>query len=280
MSHVRFAAMGTTVEAWGTTDDGRRLRAWFEEVEQACSRFRSDSELSLINDSSRVVHRPSTLLTEVLEAANWARSMTSGLVDAGLGRPVMDWGYDRPFTEVGSIAEPPAATSSPDWTIEQGVLRTSAHTRIDLGGIAKGWTCDRAIELGLASVVSAGGDLRSSDPSTVVHIIDHEDEPAVRLRLGSGAVATSSTTRRRWQVGSREVSHLIDPRTLSPVHSPVLSASVVAASAAEAEAGAKAVLLLGETGLAWADEQPWVHAAIVVWHDGSVFAAGPVREAA
>jgi thiamine biosynthesis lipoprotein len=81
-------------------------------------------------------------------------------------------------------------------------------------------------------------------------------------------------------VGGREVSHLIDPRTRAPVESPVLSATVLAETAVEAEAGAKAVLLLGEDGLAWADGRDWISGALVVWHDGAVYATTGIELAA
>jgi thiamine biosynthesis lipoprotein ApbE len=58
---------------------------------------------------------------------------------------------------------------------------------------------------------------------------------------------------------------------MEPVDSPVVSASVLAESAVDAEAGAKAVLLLGAEGLEWASEQAWIAAAVVLWHDGSIF---------
>jgi hypothetical protein len=60
----------------------------------------------------------------------------------------------------------------------------------------------------------------------------------------------------------------------------VLSATVVAATALEAEAGAKAVLLRGGDGLVWAADQPWIHGALVVWFDGSVFATRGLEVAA
>jgi thiamine biosynthesis lipoprotein ApbE len=41
-------------------------------------------------------------------------------------------------------------------------LVRSSGTLIDLGGIGKGWAADQAVEMGLALVVSAGGDIRSS----------------------------------------------------------------------------------------------------------------------
>ena len=74
--------------------------------------------------------------------------------------------------------------------------------------------------------------------------------------------------------------HLIDPRTMAPIETPILSASVLVSSALEAEAGAKTVLLRGEGGLAWAAETAWVDAAVVVWHDGSVYATPGIEVAA
>jgi thiamine biosynthesis lipoprotein len=74
--------------------------------------------------------------------------------------------------------------------------------------------------------------------------------------------------------------HLIDPRTGRPADTPILSATVVAGTATEAEAGAKAVLLLGEDGLSWAADQAWIEAALAVWHDGSVFGTKGLKLAA
>ena len=101
-----------------------------------------------------------------------------------------------------------------------------------------------------------------------------------RVHVGRGALATSSTGRRRWRVGDTEVSHLIDPRTMEPVESPVISATVLAETAVDAETGAKTVLLQGVDGLAWAAEQSWIDAALVVWRDGSVFATPGLEVAA
>jgi FAD:protein FMN transferase len=128
--------------------------------------------------------------------------------------------------------------------------------------------------------VSAGGDLRSAHPETMVSVEGPWGGLAARIALGRGALATSSTARRRWQVAGAEVSHLIDPRTGRPVRSPVLSSTVIAATAVEAEAGAKTVLMRGESGLEWANSQSWIEGALVVWHDGSVFATSGMEVAA
>jgi thiamine biosynthesis lipoprotein len=278
---VTFKAMGTGVEAWCPDKaSAARLRAWFEDVEAVCSRFRPDSELSRVNCSPGGEVVISELFAQVMRAADRARRLTDGLVDAGVGSAVTGWGYDRTFELVHGLDQPPLQSSAPKWALQSRRLIRSPHTRFDLGGIAKGWVCDGAVEGGMATVVSAGGDIRSVDPGTTVSVIDPWGAIAVRIRLGAGGLATSSTTRRRWRAGSREVCHVIDPRTMEPVTTPILSATVVAASAADAEAGAKAVLLQGEDGLAWAEEMDWIQAAVVVWHDGAVYATPGIEIAA
>jgi FAD:protein FMN transferase len=281
MIDITFAAMGTGIDAWcPSPESADELRRWFEDVEEVCSRFRPGSELSRVNRSRASQVVVSDLLADVMSAADRIRSLTDGLVDAGVGASVTAWGYDRSFDQGLGIDAVPGPIPAPQWALSGRRLSRSPGTSFDLGGVAKGWTCDRAVEQGLATVVSAGGDIRSDDPETIVSVLDPWDEIAVRLPLGVGALATSSTSRRRWRAGDREVCHLIDPRSMAPIDSPILSATVLARSALAAEAGAKAVLFRGDDGLAWAADTDWVDAAVVVWSDGSVYATPGIEVAA
>jgi thiamine biosynthesis lipoprotein len=281
VNRATFDAMGTEVEVW---DDSvaalEPVRDWFEEVEARCSRFRPDSELSAINRDPSPLVPLSGMMFEILGAAARARSLTDGLVDVGVGSAVKAWGYDRTFDEVTDRGDAPAPIPAGEWHLEEPWLRRPPDVHIDLGGIAKGWASDRAVEHGLASVVSAGGDLRSNHADTVASITGQHGEVVARLHVGQAAVATSSVGRRRWRVAGAEVSHLVDPRSMRPVETPVVSATVMAATATDAEAGAKAVLMLGSDGLAWADEQPWIAAALVIWHDGSIYGTPGLEVAA
>ncbi len=274
MKRTVFAAMGTMVDVTAQTDRGiSSTQQLFERVEASCSRFLPESELTRINDDPRTRVPLSPNMTSVLHVAEHVRSITGRMVDAGVGSAVHAWGYDRTFTAVADRAHHvvPERLPAPEWSVDGAVLTRSSGTRIDLGGIAKGWTCDLAVERGLAVIASAGGDVRSSDPTATVEIIDPWDTTAARIHLGVGALATSSVSRRRWTVGGVEANHLIDPRTMSPTSSPVLSATAITATAVEAEAAAKTILLRGVDGLAWADRQSWISAALVVWSDGTVY---------
>lgn len=273
MSSVQFEAMGTTVTVWTETPaDVATTAGIFEDVEEVCSRFRPSSQLSVLNRMAppQVVSHP--LLLGVLHAAIEARDLSGGCVDAAVGEAVAGWGYDRTFDEVEGLFEAPAVRDVPAWQLAGDRVLANTPVVFDLGGIAKGWAVDLAFEATSAHVVDAGGDLRSRHPETIVHIEDPgSDSVAATVRLGVGALATSSTAKRSWQVDGREVCHLIDPRSGAPIETPVVSASAVAATAVAAETAAKSVLIRGEQGLAWADAQPWIRGAMAVWADGAVY---------
>lgn len=276
-----FHAMGTTVTV--TLDERtqiQQVRNLFSHVEHVCSRFLSDSELTSLNRSEATDVELSPLMADVLTVAQTARQLTGGLVDAAVGGLVEAWGYDRTFAEVTDLNEPPLQPpTEAEWHVEGPHLHRSAGVKLDLGGIAKGWTADIAVQLGLATIVNAGGDLRSAHPDTIVDIDDPSGGTAASVYVGKGALATSSIAKRAWKVGDRDANHIIDPRTGAPAATPVVSASVNADTAAMAEAGAKAVLLLGTDGLAWADEQDWIRGAVCVWQDGSVYATSGIKVA-
>lgn len=278
----RFDAMGTWVEVRAETDAGQlKARDLFTSMEARFSRFIESSELNAVNaaDTDEVVL--SAEFAEILAAAADLLLRTAGLVDPAIGGRVIGWGYDRSFDELaGMAALPPTSHIAATWRLVGTTLRRRPGTRFDFGGLAKGWTADRAVEAGYASVVSAGGDVRSSEPTTTVDIVDPWGRSAAHVALGVGGLATSSVARRRWDTAAGPAHHIIDPRHGDPAVTPILSASVIAATAVEAEAGAKAVLILGAEGLAWAERQPWIRSAVAVWHDGTVYATPGVELAA
>jgi thiamine biosynthesis lipoprotein ApbE len=70
--------------------------------------------------------------------------------------------------------------------------------------------------------------------------------------IGAGGVATSGRDYRHWQKNGTPQHHIINPRTARPAETDVLSATVLAPSARQAEVAAKVALILGSrAGLAW-----------------------------
>ncbi len=243
----------------------------FAREEARFSRFRPESELCRVNARAGTwvhVSRPfTTLLRHALQAA----AETGGLFDPTVLRALKAAGYDRTFTDIrdrggAEDAELRAirrdfralmienSTACGAWReieLDADRVRLPESAELDLGGIAKGWTVDLAAESigGLPwAIVDAGGDLRIvGDPPEEGLDVGVEDPhefgvEALRLRLGSGALATSSVTVRAWGPGSH---HLIDPRTSLPASTGVVQATVWAPTCADAEVWSKAALLSG-----------------------------------
>jgi len=83
------------------------------------------------------------------------------------------------------------------------------------------------------------------------------------IQVTSGAVATSTSMKRKWIVNGEWKHHLIDPRTGQSSESEILSATIAAPTAVEADVWAKTVLLLGEEqGKEWIKEK-WTQAVLI-----------------
>jgi thiamine biosynthesis lipoprotein len=72
-----------------------------------------------------------------------------------------------------------------------------------------------------------------------------------QVRLAGGAVATSSTSCRRWRRAGQELHHIVDPRTGLPADGPWRAVSVAAATCADANAAATAAIVAGDEAEAW-----------------------------
>ncbi len=95
-------------------------------------------------------------------------------------------------------------------------------------------------------LVEVGGDLAVSGRSPdglgwniAVAESPEEQSPPTMICLSAGGVATSTTRRRRWTTDDAERHHLIDPATVHCSTRAVHTSTVVAGSAAVAEAFAK-----------------------------------------
>ncbi len=297
METIEFGAMGCRVlAALDTSGEAARhtlsaVPAWFEEWERHLSRFRADSELSRLNLKAGRAVRVSAVLWSALQAALTAARHTQGLVTPTMLEALEVAGYDRTFEDVVlriSVGTEPASRnviSYPDaWqrincVSDKRSVRLPPGVKLDLGGSAKGWaanlTAQRlAVLSGAPALVDAGGDVAASGPQAdgspwPVAVADptapEQDLELLRLGLGAYGVATSGRDYRRWRQGGVWQHHILDPRTGGPVDTDVLSATVIAPTVLEAEAAAKASLILGSrNGLAWLEARPEMAGLLVL----------------
>jgi thiamine biosynthesis lipoprotein len=262
LSRHRFRAMGTDVELLvegdGTAHHLAAAETEFHRLEALLTRFRPESELSRLNAAGSIAAGPDLL--RVVELALAACERTGGRFDITVHDALLAAGYDRSFELLSpDDARPagPAAGARGRVEIANGVISLHGGAQIDLGGIGKGYACERAAEI-LATagpcLVNAGGDIATRDGVWTV-AVETPDSPLTLELSGSCALATSGQDSRRWRRAERELHHIIDPATGEPSSSDLLRVTVVARDAVDAEVTAKALFLAGfEAGRREADE--------------------------
>jgi thiamine biosynthesis lipoprotein len=213
-------------------------------------------------------------LAEAVAVALAAARWTHGMTDPTVGEAVIALGYDRDFAMIGPDQRPPLSPAAPvpGWQavrLDGPILRMPSGVRLDLGATAKGVGSDRAVRAAMAAnhqdggvLVSLGGDIAVDGqppydgwPILVADTPEPSEQKRTQeIRLVSGAVATSSTTCRRWVRGGRTLHHIVDPRTGLPAGGPWRTVSVGARTCADANAAATAAVVAGDRAEAWLEE--------------------------
>jgi thiamine biosynthesis lipoprotein len=265
---------------------------WFADWEQRLSRFRIDSELRQLNRNRGRAFPVSSVLWDVVQTALRAAATSGGLVTPTLLTAMESAGYDRSFSSLQLSGQPSGAsiylkTKTPMAVKDWQAIECSAQTRsirlplgvqLDLGGIAKGWAAQQAVQKlsqhGPA-LVDAGGDIAISGPRAdgtawPIGVTDPDGHEVEMLMLSGGGVATSGRDYRRWQQGDRWQHHILDPRTGQPAQTDVLTVTIIAPTACEAEMAAKVVLILGsQAGLQWLEAHP-SFAGLLILEEGRI----------
>jgi thiamine biosynthesis lipoprotein len=147
---------------------------------------------------------------------------------------------------------------------EAGTVRVPGGVHLDLGASAKALAADRAAAAAAAAtgtgvLVNLGGDISVAGTAPqggwLIRVTDDHDAapdaPGQTVSITAGGLATSSTTVRRWRRGSRQMHHIVDPRTGLPVPVRFRTVSVAAASCVDANAATTAAIVLGADAPAW-----------------------------
>jgi thiamine biosynthesis lipoprotein len=304
MEFTEFRAMNTQIVLAGEGSATRvaegfaLARALIAKRAAQFTRFQDTSELSRLNRAAGEWFNASPELFDVLQQAYELHFQTQGLFDPAILAALENVGYDASMDVVRTRAASANALYPP---VMSGTFRAlSFHaaqravwlptgTRVDLGGIAKGWIAEEAAHLlaeyTTACAVNAGGDifavgLPENETAWEIELEDPCDSEHILtlLRVPPGAVATSSITKRKWKQGAHERHHLIDPRTGLSAATDWLSVTVMAPHATVAEVFAKALLIAGSReALAVAEERSDVE-FIAVDHDGKLWGSENAKE--
>jgi len=244
-------------------------------VDAELSTYKPHSQLMLLNQTAvGTPVRASIGLWSVLSLARDVREISGGAFDVSVGALVNAWGFgpvktlDAPSSDEILRLLPPEDGGFELFEPDQ-VTRTRDDVFIDLSAIAKGYGVDVAVESlrrnGCTdAMVDVGGEVRAfgvnkhSQPWRIGIEIPSDLQTGVEavVALEDRAVATSGDYRNYREVEGRRISHTIDPRDGYPIRHGLASVSVVRDTAAEADAWATALNVLGpEAGLALAERE-------------------------
>ncbi|HEU5247467.1 MAG TPA: FAD:protein FMN transferase [Candidatus Udaeobacter sp.] len=182
----------------------------------------------------------------VLKCAQEFSCESNGIFDITIARQLVKWNY---------LPTPDARLGSGSWRDivldDECRVRFRGRVIIDLGGIAKGFAVDRAVETlkhngVVAGIVNAGGDLRTfGSASQLIHVRHPAEATRVAgaVRLRERAMATSGIYFERRKFRGKYVGPLVDGRTSQPARE-LISVSVAAAECIVADALTKIVFAL------------------------------------
>lgn len=283
------------------------VQAAFREVRRLSEEMSRTGPGPLGELNRRGVSEPVQLapdLIAVLEAAKKYRELSEGAFDPTVGKIVNAWGFTQDWDRTGVGRVPTAEELQPllaprDFFIADKTGRLSgANVEIDLGGIAKGYIVDRAIDVLHEydldnALVDAGGNIRvfSDRPRYVLFFPDRRpfriavqhprDEQKILGVLEiwrENALASSGDYQRCFLVNTAgetlpcrfadephkiRYHHIIDPQTGQPARG-LISVTILAPTALEADALSTAVFVLGASqGLALVEKLAEVEAIIV-----------------
>ncbi|WP_232305511.1 FAD:protein FMN transferase [Gilvimarinus polysaccharolyticus] len=259
-------------------------------INQMMSTYISDSELMRFN--SVAVNEWVELSEPVMEVLNISEDISqrsNGAFDITVGPLVNLWGFGPEMKpdqvpDADALAAALARTGHKHLQLDVNRARRTADIGVDLSAVAKGygvdWIANFLADRGFDNfMVEIGGEVRvvgQSPRSTPWRIAI--EQPSVlaggarlALSVDNHAVATSGDYRNYFEVDGVRYSHTIDPVTGRPIKHNLASVTVVAETAARADAWATALNVLGpKKGMELANAEQLAVYMIVKTKDGFV----------
>lgn len=298
---LRFAGetMGTTYHVTLVANEGQPLRidsaaiqsavdAELKQFNQQMSTYIPDSELMLLNAAYiNEWHSVSQPLYDVLNLSQMISERSGGAFDITVGPLVNLWGFgpDKHEDEVPNaetIDEIRAIMGYQKLELDERQARKTADIKIDLSAIAKGYGVDKIADLivhaGINNyMIEIGGEIRvggvnAQGSSWRIAI----EQPSLSqqgvhkiVELSDVGMATSGDYRNYFEKDGKRFSHTINPVSGYPIEHALVSVTVIAKTAAEADAWATAINVLGpEKGMEVANREQLAAYMIVKESDG------------
>lgn len=234
----------------------RSIDQKFSELDSSLSIYKSYSLINKFNNSETGIEMDEHLKKVVKRSIKiWKES--EGVFDISILAIVEAWGFgvkrhsNQPSEEVISRA---LACSGSDklHILGNKLIKDIPCLKIDVNGIAQGYSVDVIADFiesqGVQNyLIEIGGEIRvkgRKQPGKQIMrigieqpVYDKNEEASIQkiIELKSGAMTTSGNYRKYLQNGSKRLSHLMDPKTGSPLENELISVTVRTSNAMSAD---------------------------------------------
>lgn len=260
-----------------------------EALNRIFSDYLPDSEVRRLSEAPQKPVAISSELFDVVAKSLEVAALTDGAFDITAGPLTQLWRRSRRQHELPTPARLEHARALTNWRCIEldSANRTLRLARpgmqLDLGGVAKGFAADEALEIvrrhGIPqAVVVAGGDLAIGDPPPAsdgwevrlrTFTKPGPDEPLVTLHLARCGVSTSGDLYQFVEIDGRRYSHIIDPKTGLGLTVP-RACTVIAPNATTSDVWDTALCVMGVTdGMRLCERLGRFHARFVELRNGS-----------
>lgn len=231
-----------------------------QRLDELLSTGNPDSEVSAINTkgSGTLSDDTKTILTEAMEIYR----ETDGLFDVTIYPLMQLWGFPTQEYHVPTESELQKALTKVDASqivIEGDQVTLGTGQQMDLGGIAKGYTSARIMEIyreyGITSgMVSLGGNVQTlgtrpdgKDWNIGIQNPDGQQGSLLAaLPVENKAVITSGGYERYFEEDGNTYIHILNPKTGYPADSGLVSVSIISENGMLADALSTSLYLMGK----------------------------------
>lgn len=252
-----------------------------DRVDNKFSDYSAESEVSKFNEfEAHVPFKLSLDLLDLLITSKQFHTKTNNTFEPASGALTRLWRLSK---RTGNIPNSEDLTSAIEASNSNNLLidkrnktltKTNKLTRLDFGGIAKGFAADKMMSHlkknnFYSCSISAGGDIIVSSPPPgekfwKVKIRPYGDSiiGEFDIKLSNAAVSTSGSIEQSVRINGKKFSHIINPKKGLGLESNI-SVTVISKNATTTDALATSICIMGKGGLEILQNYPGTEASII-----------------
>jgi len=247
----------------------QRIQQRLDADDAELSTWKPESALSRFNQSRDLTPQPvSENMADIVTTALRIGRKTGGAMDITVGPLVNLWGFGptkQPVhtPDAAQIAAARAETGLQHLRVVQGaggqwLQKDLPGLYVDLSTVGEGFATDHLArlmeQLGINNyLVSVGGAVLSRGLNAqqqpwrvaIQKPTDRENAVQARVDLQGHGISTSGSYRNYYELDGKRISHVIDPVTGRPIEHKLVSATVIATTALEADGWDTGLMVLG-----------------------------------